>query len=221
MSNYITHEPIYRELEGKFSNKRWNEEDVYRWCQQVVNVYIADPDTMFKYLQVPLSVSNKGALLPANVSRLLDVYWVRNYKEGQEILEENTVRLKYNRMDRVLKQLHMNGKRFEEDVVWVNYIGAAIDTKSCMPLIFEPYYPACETFCKIQGFEAEMLMGKINGNLYFDWKQRFDLMIQGVKSDMKLWDSQEYANMTIIMGNEIPKIGYQPLAHKYTGDGVI
>ena len=203
---YITHRAILDELESKFPTKSWDEEDVLKWCQQVETIYVADPDSMWKYLEIPLNVVKGKVLLPANLYKLLDVYDHENYD----------TRVRYNRQGKILKQL----VGYEKDVVMINYVGTPID-EDCIPLITEDHYPACETFCKINNFEVDALYGEISQGIYGDWKTRFDGMIQGVKGGFRDWGAQEYADMTIIMGNEIPKIGYQPLAHKYTGNGTI
>jgi hypothetical protein len=201
MSIEITHLAVLEELEGKFKNKQWDEEDVYRWCQQVETLYIADPDSMWKYLNIHLPVSGGRVLLPANLYKLDDVFDPETKK-----------RVRFNRAGKVLKQLI----NYDCDTIAINYIGTPIN-KDCMPVINEDHIMACETFCKISGFEGDALYNELNYNLYQDWKVRFDGMIQGVKGGFKDWSAQDYGDMMTIMGNEIPRIGYQPLVTKYYG----
>ncbi len=201
MDNFITHLPILEELEGKFKNKQWNEQDVLRWCQQVETLYVADPDAMFFYMNIHLTVTAGKVMLPSNLYKLQDVYD-----------PETEARVRYNRQGMVLKQL----VDYDKDTIAVNYVGTPIDA-DCMPMIHEDHYPACETFCKIQGFESDVLYNEINQGIYQDWKVRFDGMIQGVKGGFRDWSSQEFGNMTVIMGNEIPKIGYMPLSQNFYG----
>jgi len=212
--NSITHEVVYQDLMEKFPNKTWNEESIYRWCQQVETIYIADPDSMVRYEEIPLKISGSKVKLPDNLYKLLDVY------DNTE--PENPLRVGYNRQKSVLKQIidPRTETKYEKKVIWINYVGTALDD-NCIPLIDENHYPACETLCKINGFELEATYGEISMNIYMDWKQRFDGMIQGAKGDVRDWDAKTWAQMTVIMGNEIPRIGYQPLAHQYTGNGTI
>lgn len=212
--NSITHEVVYQDLMEKFPNKTWNEESIYRWCQQVETIYIADPDSMVRYEEVPLKITSGKVKLPDNLYKLLDVFDNTEPKLPR--------RIKYNRQKSVLKQLvdPMHLKKYKGEVIWINYIGTALDD-NCMPLIDENHYPACETFCKINGFELEVTYGEIAQSVYFDWKTRFDGMIQGAKGDIRDWDAKTWAELTVIHGNEIPRIGYQPLAHQYTGNGII
>jgi len=200
MKDYITHQPIFEELKFKHPQKSWNERYVYRWCQQVETIYIADPDAMWKYYEIPLKVIAGKVYLPDNLYKLLDVF---DYSDGS-----HGANIRFNRQGRVIKQL----LNYDKDTIWINYIGTPIDD-DCMPLIKEQHYPACETFCKLQGFEYDAIYGKMNVSMYANWQQRFDGMIQAVKSDIRDWSSQEWADMTIIHGNEIPKIGYMPLAN--------
>ena len=86
-----------------------------------------------------------------------------------------------------------------------------------MPTINEDHFAACETFCKINAFEVDALYGEINQGLYGDWKTRFDGMIQSAKGGFKDWSAQDYADMMTIHGNEIPRIGFQPLMNNYYG----
>ncbi len=197
----ITHKAVLEELESKFKNEVWDEEDVYRWCQQVETLYIADPDSMWKYLNINLPVTSGRILLPANLYKLIDVFD-----------PETKLRVRYNRTGKVLKQL----VDYTKDTISLNYVGTPIDD-DCMPLIDEDHIIACETFCKINHFENDALYNSLNYNLYQDWKVRFDGMIQGAKGGFKNWGSQEYGDMMTIMGNEIPRIGFQPLVTKYYG----
>jgi len=104
-------------------------------------------------------------------------------------------------------------KRQVEDIVYINYIGTPLDG-DCIPMIDRNHQAACETYCRIQAFEEDLLLGKIHQSLYFDWKQRFDGMIQGAKGGFDSWDRDDWAHMLIIMGDKIPKIGHMKLAHK-------
>jgi len=207
MPSYITHEAVLRELEDQFPDKKWDEAMVYRWCQQIETLYIADPDAMWKYMEIPLNVVNNSKFyLPDNLYKLLDVFDKNN----------NNVRVRYNRQGNVVKNLY----NFEGDVIWVNYIGTPMNTKTCIPYIHETHFIACVTLCQLNGFKAESLYTQsgINLSTYNTWEQRFDGMIQAPKADVRDWGAQEFADMTIIMGDEIPKIGFQPLAHKYTNN---
>lgn len=208
MDQYINHRAILDELETKFPTKEWNEESVLKWCQQVETIYVADPDSMWLYRKIPLAIKKGKALLPSNLYRLLDVF------DGED--PDLEARVRFNRQGKVLKQLI----DYKKDVIWINYIGTPID-EQCLPLIYEDHFPACETLCKINGFEGDALYSEVNQNIYGDWKQRFDGMIQGVKGGYRNWTAQDFADMTIIMGNEITHIGFQPLAHKYTNNGII
>lgn len=201
MSQYVTHLAVLEELEAKFKNKKWDEEDVYKWCQQVETLFIADPDSMWRYVDINLPVVSGKVLLPTNLYKLLDVFD-----------PVTKLRVRFNRMGKVLKQLI----DYEEDTISINYIGTPIGD-DCMPLIDEDHIIACETLCKINGFESELLYGEITQNLYYDWKNRFDLMIQSVKGGYRNWSAQDFGDMMTIHGNEIPKIGYQPLITKYYG----
>lgn len=200
----LTYETVLQDLEEKFPEKTWNEESIYRWCCQVNTVYIADPDSMVKFLEVPIKVIKGKAKLPENLYKLLDVF------DNTE--PKNPKRVRYNRTKTVLKGL----VNYDKDVIWINFVGTALN-KDCIPLIDESHLPACESFCKINGFESDMLYGEINQNLYMDWKQRFDGQIQGCKSDIRDWTAQTWEDLLVIHGNEIPKIGSQPLANNYTG----
>jgi len=201
MSNYITHKAVLESLEQKFPEKKWDEEDVYKWCQQVQLLLVADPDALWMYKNIHLPVISGKVELPSNLYKLIDVFD-----------PETNDRVRYNRRNKTLKKLI----DFSKDVIAINFIGNPIDD-NCMPLINEDYVFACETFCKINGFENDMLYNKINQNVYFDWTNRFDGMLQGAKGSFVDWGAQEFGEMMVIMGNEIPKIGYQPLATTYYG----
>ena len=205
--NEITYEVVLQDLQEKFPNKVWNEESIFRWTCQTESIYIADPDSMVKFLEVPLNVVSGKVILPGNLYKLMDVYDNEN--------KETPIRIRYNRQRSVLKQLiARDNQKYDKNVVWINFIGTALNS-DCIPLIDENHYPACLTYCQIQGFEYEALYGEINMTVYMDWKQRFDGMIQGCKSDIRDWSSQDWEHMLVVMGNEIPRIGPMDLAHNF------
>ena len=210
---YITHEVIYTSLQRNFSGVDINEEDVLNWCQEVETIYVADPDAMVQYLRIPLAVSGQRRVkLPSNIYKLLDVY---EYNDNPDY---NSLRIGYRKL---AGHIILN-KDPKEKRVMINYIGTPLD-ENCMPLINSDHQPACETYCKINLFEEKALNNRINQNLYFDWKQRFDGMIQGVKGGVRGWDRQKWAKMTIVMGDELPHIGFMPLANNdiFNSDQVI
>ena len=167
----------------------------------VETIYIADPDSMWKYLDITLPVSSGRVLLPANLYKLVDVF---NPKTKERVY--------FNRTGKVLKQLI----DYTEPTVSINYIGTPIDD-DCIPTINEDHLPACEVFCKINAFEVDALYSEINQNVYADWKVRFDNMIQGVKGGFRDWSAQEYEDMMTIQGDTIPRIGPMPLANNFYG----
>lgn len=203
--DWISHKVVFTNLQRIFKKKTFQEEDILNWCQEVEQLFVSDPDAMVQYLEIPLHVnSNRRVLLPSNVFKLIDVY-------------EPTDVSGYNGTPAHVGFRKMPGgivinRDVEGDRVMINFWGTPLDD-DCMPLIERVHQPACETYCKIQAFEEDMTMNKINQNLYFDWKQRFDGQIQGVKGGVEGWSSQDWAKMTIVMGDMLPKIGYMPLAH--------
>ena len=186
--DYISHKTILANLQRNFKHKQFDEEDILNWCQEVEVLYVADPDAMVQYLQVPLTVgSNRRVQLPSNIYKLQAVY------EFDEKPENQNQRIHYRRLPNTV----VLNKDPKNPVVLVNYIGTALDS-DCLPQIDRNHQPACETWCKIQEFEEEALHGKIDRTLYFDWKQRFDGQIQAVKGGVDKWDDQDWAKMTMI-----------------------
>ena len=201
MESFITHVAVLDELEGKFKSVKWNEEDVMRWCQMVETIYVADPDAMWRFEDIQLKIVKGKFVLPVNCYKLIDVFD-----------PETQQRVRFNRQNRVIKQLI----NYKKDVIAINYIGTPID-KDCLPMIHEDHFPACETFCKINNFEELALYNEINQGIFNDWKVRFDGQIQGVKGGFRDWGSQEFGDMMVIHGNEIPRIGFMPLMNNSFG----
>lgn len=156
-------------------------------------------------MNVGLDVTQNRAVLPPNVYKIKDVYPDEKYH----------IRASFQHIKNFLSL-----PDYKEDIVYINYVGTPID-KDCLPLIYKDHQAACETYCKINSFEEDVMFNKINHNLYFDWKQRFDGMIQGAKVNFRDWDNQRYEDMDIIFANQIPKVGYVPLVqHMFTGNTV-
>lgn len=203
--DWISHKVVFANLQRNFKKKVFQEEDVLNWCQEVEQIFVSDPDSMVQYLQIPLDInSNRRIQIPSNCFKLIDVY--RPLDSG----------ILYNELPHVGFRRIPGGIIINQDVdnnrIMINYWGSPLD-ENCMPMIDRNHQPACETYCKIQAFEEDVLLNKINQNLYFDWKERYDGMIQGVKGGFDNWSSEDFAKMTIVMGDMLPKIGYMPLAH--------
>lgn len=195
--DFITHEIIYDKLSSMYKQKEFNEEDILNWCQEVETIYIADPDAMNQYMEIPLKLKSGYVELPSNIYKLLDVY----------DKPKSDLRLYYNKIN---NRLYV--PKYKGETLYINYVGTPID-EDCMPLIHSDHQPACETYCKINSFAEDFLLAKINQNEYNDWKLRFDGMIQSAKGWGRRWDNQKLQHMDIIFGDQIPRIGYMPLAH--------
>lgn len=204
MTNYITYEDVLSSLENQHKNTTFQDENILNWCMDVETIFIADPDSMWKYLEIPLSVVSQKVALPSNLYKLIDVYDP----------EDPNIRIPYHRRGSVL----LVNENYNKDTVSINYAGTPLDRDTCMPLIYVSHKPACEVYCKIQHYEEDVLLAKVNQNIYFDWKQRFDNMIQSAKVNFENWGAQEFNHMTIIHGNELPRIGFTPLAHNAFGE---
>ena len=180
-----------------FKLKQFDEEDILNWCQEVETIYIADPDSMAQYMEIPLEVTNGIVQLPSNIYKMLDVY--NNPRDN--------ARLTFRKVNQ-----RLTVSNYADPVLYINYIGTPLN-EDCIPLIHEDHQPACETYCKINAYAEEMLLGKINQNEYADWKIRFDGMIQSAKGSYRDYDNERLRKMDIILGSQIPKIGFMPLAH--------
>jgi len=197
--DFITHEVIYNQLLTVFKNKSFDEEDILNWCQEVETIYVANPDDMLRYEQIPLTVqSSNRTLLPTNMYKLIDVYNKSNqalshYRNGRYLIIKNSK---------------------VGDEFFINYVGTPIDERG-IPMIHKDHQPACETYCKIQAFQEEALNRTIDMNLYNNWQERFDGMCQSAKGGFRSWDSQRFQRMNIILGNQIPRIGFMPLSHTH------
>lgn len=203
--DWISHKVVFTNLQRIFKKKAFQEEDILNWCQEVEQLFVSDPDAMVQYLRIPLNVnSNRRVILPSNVFKLIDVYEPVDVNQP----DETGLHIGFRKMPGGL----VINRDIEGNRVMINFWGTPLDD-DCMPLIQRAHQPACETYCKIQSFEEDMALGKINQNLYFDWKQRFDGQIQGVKGGVEGWSSEDWAKMTIVMGDMLPRIGYMPLAH--------
>jgi hypothetical protein len=196
--DFITHEVIYNKLITLFKAKDFDEEDVMNWCQEVETVYVADPNAMLRYEEIPLTIAYASGkvLLPVNIYKLRDVY------------NKDQKALKHRRNGRYLIVNNAN----VGDVIYINYIGTPIDERG-IPMIHKDHQPACETYCKIQAYQEDALNNTINMNIYNDFQVRFDGMCQAAKGGFRSWDSDRFQKMNIILGNQIPRIGYMPLSH--------
>jgi len=155
---------------------------------------------MVKYMRIPLKVVNGFVEYPPNIYKILDVY--DNPKKNR--------RVTYFKREKTIYV-----PNYKEEVIYMNFVGTPMN-EDCIPLIHKDHQPACEAYCKINYFTEDALNGKINQNMYFDWTQRFDGMIQAAKAYGREWDAQRLQKMDIIFGDQIPRIGFIPLRHNDT-----
>ncbi len=204
-TRFINHKTILTSLERTFKEKQFDEEDILNWCQEVETLYIADPSSMVAYMEIPLAVSNFKVVLPSNIYKIRDVYFNK----------ESYGRIAFQQIG-----IYLSVPNYTEDKLYINYVGTPLD-KDCLPLIHKDHQAACETYCKINSFEEDALLGQINMSVFADWKQRFDGMIQSAKVSFRDWDNSRYERMNIIMGSQIPRVGYVPMANsQFEGESI-
>jgi len=204
---YISPETIWADLTRYISIVEIDKYDVVELCAQVETRYIKDVDLMTPVLEVPLTVINSQALLPCNIFRLIDVY------DGYEAVIDFTLSDSGNYINEL--KYADSGEAYTEDTVYINFSGTPIDSDTGYPLIPKGHENACETFCKIRLFEEQVLLGKVDKQIWMGWERQFGGQIANAKSDPY---RQKVANhlkqLNTIRGEMLPRIGRLELSHK-------
>jgi hypothetical protein len=166
---------------------------------------------MINVLEVPLAVVKGQALLPCNVHRILDVYYkYQNLEYGISSTGAYLVNIKYKD----------SRKEFDEDYVYINYVGTPIDETTGYPLIVKGHENACETFCKLRTFEEDMVLGKFSPQLWQAWDRKFSFQIQNAAYAVYRHKTRSYAQELLnIRANAIPQIGRLTLYHERNLEG--
>lgn len=199
---YITHKVILASLARTHKRKNWQENEIMEWCQECLNNVIVDVETMTKYVEIGLEVPTTGTqknmvYLPCNIFRLLDVY------DGSD----NRIDYSYNGSYIILPSDNTL------TAIYINYIGTPIDENG-IPLIPKTQQIACETYCKVKGFEEDVAYGNFNAQLWMMWKNELTPMISAGKNDYRFRDRHAIDKLNIIHGNLTPVIANIKLVHK-------
>lgn len=188
---FTTHKEIANRLATVISQKNIQEANIMEWCQQAENEHIIDMNVMWRYKNVPLMVEDRKALLPCNVHRILDVFSTPNNRGSRLQYATNNA---YIDLD----------NSFKGDVVYLNYIGMPVDHDG-VPMIAKGHETACELFCYTKIYFEDNLQGKIRGDLYESWEQRFSNAVINIRQSMKnvdrgklqVYDALKYAPIRI------------------------
>jgi hypothetical protein len=199
-------EIVYR-LASIARTKEINPSDIKSWCQQVETEIICDVTGFYKILQHERSVSQVGDVwqiaLPENMYKLDDVYSDKNSRHS---------RLEHKNTGTHLIFLKKPSK------VFIDYLGMPFqETEPYDPLILKGHEQVCEAFCKVQLFEEDYLMNKIDG-------QRFGYLQQNLRNAIGATKSignrhvtiQDKDRVQIIRHNLFPTAGNRNLSkHNY------
>lgn len=199
---YVTHKVILAALARVHKKKNWQEAEIMEWCQECLNQIVMDVETMVKYVEIGLSVPRTGpeknmVYTPCNVFRLLDVYDASG----------NRIDYSYSGSHIVLPSTNTLS------TIYINYIGTPINENG-IPLIPKSQIMACETYCKVKGFEEDVAYGLFNAQIWNLWDQKVSNMILAGKNDWRFKDRHQIDRLNIIHGNLVPVIGSIKLVHK-------
>ena len=214
---YVSPEIIQNKCARRYRRiKEFHIDDIVEWCGEVETNLISDVDLMLQINYVPLSVVDGSVLLPCNIHKIVDCF-----TKGNRIVD-----FTLNSSGAYMTSLKYHdsfASTFNEDTLYLNYIGTPVDPNSGYPLIAKGHELVCETFCLIRSFEEDVAMGKFNANLWARWEEQIGGQIVNALSNPFRQKTQQYLkDLETIRFNAIPRIGKIELAHeKFDNNGIM
>lgn len=158
MKNYLytTVENIHARVSSINKRKAFDILDCVEWCAELELDLLGDVDRMADFFMVECVVTDNQALLPCNMYRLKDVLY-----------SDNTRRTDYYSTGQYLNFLP--GTSFDtndddESVVYINYKGLPVDSKTNYPLISRNHILAAQAYCMYKLYYEDYLNGDIDEN---------------------------------------------------------
>lgn len=203
-SRYVDHNVIMATMSLYVKDKPLNALEIMNWCQEAETKYIKDPLTRWKYLQIPLTVTEQNmALLPCNVYRVLDVY--TNPADNKSTVEHQNT-----------GAYLVFGTGFAErfSTIYINYEGTPIDPDTGVPLILKGHEKACEAYCVQMLYYSDYLGGRLTTDRWMYITQDFENKARSARNGfVRHMTRASLDKPHIIHGNMIRVIGDQALAH--------
>ena len=171
---YTDHRDITQRLSQIISQKNIQEADIMEWCQQAEVEFICDLTSMWKFMNVKLTVTKGIAEIPCNIARILDVFTSPNNASSRVEYGNNRGHIFF-------------GSEFKNEFVYMNYWGTPI-TEDGIPLIAKGHEKSCELYCMTKIYFEDSIYGKINPQQYEMWCQQFNNSVIAIKQQAKRWD---------------------------------
>lgn len=210
-SKYTSYLDIANKIARTFPSKSaiTNPLDIASWCAECEIDFIGDIETYKEYVDVPLKVVQRKALLPCTLFKLYDIY---RRPECEDIDIERIIpegndgtHLMFAQGEQFYK--NVNG----EDIVFIKYAGMAIDEHTGFPLIKKGHEYACERFCIKHMFEEDFLLGKINIAMWQDICLQLDNALLTAKQNFRHKTNNDMLLANKIRYNMIQQPSYIPI----------
>jgi len=206
INQFIDSSTIAGRLNAQFKTIHFDPYLVGEYCARVEIEHVCDPDLMWRFREVPLTIGfEKMVLMPCNVYKIEDLY---DDSDNHLTFDKTNTHL-FNIRDKATDVEYEEG-----DVVYINYIGVPVDKDTGQVLIPAGHEIACETFCKIMFFEEDRMLGIGDPNYWENLNVLFSNQVMAVRSDYRHTTNEHLQKINIIRGNMLSSIGRMPLAHE-------
>lgn len=204
---YLHPKYILSNLARKFKSKQIQMGDIIEWCAFAETNHIKDIGSMISFQGIGIEISGGVAKLPCNIFRIEDIY----DEDERHLYVSNNGEYLSN-----IKDEH--GTSLDDgDYVYLNYAGIPVDDEG-VPLVTAGHEIACETFCKINLFEEDALFGKIDRNIFIQWKAEFSGQVLAARNSFRFQTRKDVEYMALPLLNMIPKIADLPIKQKMDKD---
>jgi len=198
---YVNYKQVAAELSSEIKHKQFTDDDIYAWCAEAINIYIADIEFMWKYLEMGFEIVDQRVLVPCNTFRIIDVF---------DASERN---LDFFNTGTYLYDIKLNNDNLDDgEIVYLNYYGSPVNEAGDL-LIAKDFVPACNFFCKTKIYFEDYIEGKIPMQMYWDLQRRFDNSADAGRNTYRSKTREWINNQKVIRGNMLAAIGGIPLIH--------
>jgi hypothetical protein len=202
---YVTAESIMARLAMKIRSKDFTIDEIVQWCAECTIEIINAPLAMYNYTKVKLIVQNHKALLPCNVYRLLDVFNYGNHRIKQYYNDGTHINFGFS-------QVYDNDTDGNQ-VIYINFLGIAVDTKTGYPFILRGHELACEAYCTKQLYREDFFQGKINQAVWREITDESSLQCAAANNGIRHHSNDDMRQMLLQVHNMIPRMKEIPMFH--------
>lgn len=185
------------------------------WCTQCVRdiLSVNNIDVMWKFIDIPITFTNKVATVPQNIIRILSLYTDKEYPKTTAV----SYRALYGSSSTETSVVYTGDNMIlpsdmDYTTLYLTYYGTPVDEDTGDILIPRVFDLAVEAYCTYNMYLEDIMLGKLNNNA-------IQILINDKNNEMGAAMYKKFTLMTVDQitreieyhGDLLPQIGNYPL----------